>query len=178
VVSSYKGEEPSNNANGWVNGYGQLPQDIPLMIKLYGSFNIPFGFVTSFYFTHFEGTPYTRTVTVYPPADWAAANNAGTWSQSINVEAPGDRREQSTDNIDFRLEKEFRFSFGRAGVFLDVFNLLGNRYTFLTLNPSGNWRPAAEGTTAGGTYSASGNYGNLSGIQGTRTFKFSVRFSF
>jgi len=178
VFSSYKGMEPNNNANEWVNNYGQLPQDIPLMIKIYGSFNVPLGFVTSFYYTHFEGTPYTRTVTVYPPSDWAAANNAGTWAQSVNVEAPGDRREQSTDNVDFRLEKEFRLPMGKVGMFLDVFNLLGNRYTFLGLNPGGNWRPAAPGTAAGGTFSASGNYGRLSGIQGTRTFKFSLRFTF
>lgn len=167
-----------NQANWFVNRYGKTANDVPLAVKLYGSFELPYGFVTSFYYTHVEGTPFTRTVTVYPPADWAAANNAVPWSTGINVEAPGPRRNQSTDNIDFRLEKEFRLPMGRIGVFMDVFNLLGNRYVYAGVDPGGTWRPAAENTTAGGTFLQGYNYGRTTSVSGTRIFKFSLRFTF
>ncbi len=179
VVSADKGVlEPSATANYWVNWYGKRNEDVPLAVKIYGSFDLPLGFITSFFYTHFDGSPYTRNVTVYPPADWATANNAVPWSASVNVEEQGPRRNQSSDNIDFRLEKEFVLPAGKIGIFLDIFNLLGNRYAYVGLNPGGTWRPAAENTTVGGTYDVSYNYGRMQSISGTRIFKFSLRFTF
>ncbi len=166
-----------NNANWFVNRYGRTSEDIPLAIKLYGTFNLPYGFVTAFYFTHTEGTPFQRGVTVYPPEDWAAANNAVPWSAYVLVEEQGSRRNQSTDNVDFRLEKEFTFPMGKFGIFLDIFNLLGNRYVYSGLDPAGNWRPVAENSSEG-TYSPSYNYGRVTSLTGTRLFKFSIRFAF
>jgi hypothetical protein len=167
-----------NDANWFVNRYGRTDYDVPLAVKLYGGFELPYGFVTSFYYTHFEGTPFTRTVTIYPPAGWAAANTAVPWATSVNVEVQGSRRNQSTDNIDFRLEKEFRLPIGKIGVFMDVLNLLGNRYVSVGMNPGGTWRPAAENTVSGGTYAAAYDYGRVTGVSGTRIFKFSIRFTF
>ncbi len=167
-----------NQANYFVNRYGKTNNDVPLAVKIYGSFDLPLGLVTSFYYTHAEGTAWQRTVTVYPPADWATANNAVPWSAGgLNVETQGSRREQSSDNIDFRLEKEFYLPMGKIGLFVDVFNLLGNRYIYSGLNPGGNWTPEAEGTNVG-TYAPSYNYGRITSIGGTRIFKFSIRFTF
>ncbi len=167
-----------DNANFFVNGFGRTPFDIPLSIKLYGSFELPFDFNISFFLTHASGQTWQRTVQVFPPSDWAAANNTRPDSYTINVEQRGSQRYQSRTNVDFRLEKEFQVGqFGRFGLFLDVFNLFGARYVNHEENPGGRWSPDAENTNQG-TYLTGGNYTKLTGIDGVRIFKFSVRFTF
>jgi len=167
-----------DNANYLVNREGRDARDRPLAIKMYGIFDLPYGFVTSFYYTHFSGFPYQRTVSITPPADWAAANNALPLSFSVNAETQGVRREQSTDNVDARLEKEFGIStFGRVSIFLDIYNLFGNRYSWTGTDPGGSWLPTSAGSKEG-IYRASGNYGRLNSIDAVRIFKFSARFTF
>jgi len=165
------------NASWWVNRYGRTGFDRPLMIKLYGTAELPLGFLASFFYTHFSGTPWQRTVNVVPPAAWTAANNAASDSFGVNVEASGTRRYPAADNVDFRLEKELNLDFGRLGLFVDIYNLLGHSYLDTVLNPGGTWRPTDENTTAG-TYSPAGSYQRVTGLTGVRTFKLSVRFSF
>ena len=124
-----------------------------------------------------DGAPYTRIVTVSSPADWAANNNALLNPFNINVEVPG-RRFQSTDIIDLRLEKKFEVGkFGKIGVFLDIFNLLGNRYVLSGVNPGGIWRPIGDNTNVG-TYSPEPWYGRITGTEGSRIYKFSLRYTF
>ena len=167
-----------DNANYFVNREGRDPRDRPLSIKLYGFFEIPFGFVASFYYTHASGFPFQRTVTIVPPSDWADANNALPLSFSVNVEQQGSRREQSVDNVDFRIEKEFSIAnLGKLGLYLDIYNLLGNRYAYAVVDPGGTWLPSDANTTAG-TYRISGSYGRLNSIRGARVFKVSARFTF
>jgi len=56
---------------------------------------------------------------VYPPSDWAAANNCKTLLFSVNVEV-GERRYQAWDNLDVRLEKTFIWGKNRKiGVFVE-----------------------------------------------------------
>jgi hypothetical protein len=167
-----------DDANYLVNREGKDPRDRPLAMKLYGIFNLPYGFVTSFYYHHFSGFPYQRTVSITPPASWAAANNALPLSYSVNAETQGTRRVQSSDNIDARLEKEFGIgSLGRVSFFLDIYNLLGNRYSWVQTDPGGSWLPTGFGTSEG-LYRASGNYGRLNSIDAVRIFKVSARFTF
>ena len=166
------------NANWWVNRWGRYGTDQPLMIKLYGTCQLPLGFVASFFYTHFSGTPYNRTVIVIPPKEWADAHNALYQSFSVNVEPPGSRRNQSQDNIDFRIEKRFRLGdFGKLGLFVDVFTLLGHTYVYTNTNPGGTWRPIDENTNQG-IYTPSGMYKRVTGTRGVRTFKLSLRFTF
>ena len=164
------------NANYYVNSDGDLQLSRPLLIKLFGSFTLPYGFLASFFYSQENGQPWGRTVTVVPPAAWAAANNARTWSYGINVEPRGTHREKSIDIVDLRLEKEFNFGrYGRVGLFVDVFNLLGYTEIFVTENPGGTWKPADANTSAG---SYSPGWTGITGHRGTRIFKFSVRYSF
>jgi len=166
------------NANNWVNAYGRDFEDVPLAIKLFGTADLPFGFISSFYYTHRQGTPYNRNVTIVPPSGWAKANNTLEWSYAVRVEPNGSRRIQSYDNVDLRLEKEFPLSgFGKLGIFLDVYNLLGNRYIYTGVDPGGSWLPVDANTTAG-KYTVGSTYGKATGIDGTRVFKFSVRLNF
>jgi hypothetical protein len=171
-----------------VNGWGADINDIPLAVKIYGSFNLPLKFIGSFIYRHLEGGPLnyggnfwdkTMDVTVVAPDSWIAANNVAPWSNWVGVmiEPNGAHRQASYDNIDFRLEKEFKFKFGTVSVFADVFNLLGNKYVNVGLNPGGNWLPDGENTSSG-TRTFDYNYNKIQTVSGLRIFKLSARISF
>jgi hypothetical protein len=170
-----------DSANWFVNRGedARVPEDRPLVIKLHGTVNLPYGFVASFYYTHFDGSPWGRTITVYPPWNWAWANNVNPWyTWWVYVEKPGTRRTQATDNVDFRLEKRFSFGkYGTLGVFVDVFNLFGHSYIYTSQDPGGTWYPV-DANTKVGTYIPSPWYGKATGIRGSRVFKFSIRYEF
>jgi len=185
VLSSHKGSFRLHG--GWVygqfddpnqriNDYGYLPLSRPLMIKLWGSVTLPFRFIGSFFYRHMSGSPWERTISVVPPSDWAAANGVLPWSFSAMVEPRGSRRNVSTDNMDFRLEKEFLLGrFGKMGVFADIFNIFGSVRFNVAKNPGGTWRPEAPNSEKG-TYPP--GWTGLTGHSGVRTFRFSVRYSF
>jgi len=133
-----------SNANKFVNAYGEMPYSRPLIIKLYGTFNLPYQIMFSFIFQHISGSPWGRTVRVLPPADWAAENNVSLAGYTINVEEPGARWNEAYDNIDVRLQKDFSLGPGKLGLYVDIFNLLGAYTLIVNKNPAGTWRPAAE----------------------------------
>jgi len=171
-----------SSANWFVNQEGRQSDDRPLVVKLYGTFSLPYGILSSFYFNHYSGTPWQRSVRVYVPSEWAEANNIDrvrSSSYNINVETLGSRRNYTRSNIDFRLEKIFGLgSFGKFGIYLDIFNLLGNSYVNINRNPSGRWRPVDNNSTEG-TFSASGSYKRITSISGlSRTFQLSLRYNF
>ena len=116
----------------------------------------------------------------YPPSAWMAANNALGNSYGVNLEPSGTRRNYSTDNMDFRLEKEFGLGkIGKLGVFIDVFNLLGAQYVTVGMNPGGTWRPTDRQRDGhGGTYTVGSTFGKVTGISGVRNYRISARFSF
>ena len=164
-----------SSPNYLVNRDGELPNSRPIMIRLYGSFKFPYDFILSFFYRHFDGVPWGRTVRVVPPGDWAAAHSAETWSYSIQVETPGTRRDQPTESLDFRLEKDFKLGPGQLGVSVDIFNVLGSYRISTVYNPAGTWRPADADTTEG-TYTP--GWTGLTGISGSRLFKFSILYRF
>jgi hypothetical protein len=171
-----------------VNGWGADINDIPMAIKLFGSFRMPLDFIGSFIYRHLEGGPLnyggnfwdkSMDVSVYVPDAWLAANNCVTWWNWIGVQlAPnGTHRQSSWDNVDFRLEKAFKFPFGTVSVFADVFNLIGNKYVYTGLNPSGVWYPDGENTSSG-TRELDYYYKKVTNVSGLRTFKLSARVVF
>jgi len=168
------------DANSFVNGYGREGNDQPLALKLYGSFDLPWGFIGSFFYRHFDGTPYARSITIVAPEAWAAANNINlnygdAW---VYTEPVGSRREQSFDNVDLRFEKQFDVRLGKVGVFVDIYNLLGNRYIYYGQDPGGVWSPNGFGSASGSYTNISSRYGKATSISGVRTYKFSLRFTF
>jgi hypothetical protein len=161
---------PNSRINAESRGGG------PWWLKLYGTFNIPYGFVASFIFTHTEGGYWGRSVSVSAPTAWITANNVTSGTVSATIEVPDGRRNVASDNMAFRIEKEFKIgSFGRLGIFADVFNLFGAQYISVPMNPGGTWRPT-DNNTDQGTYTP----GNMlpTGISGVRNFRLSIRFSF
>ncbi len=161
--------------NSFVNTYGDLPYSRPIVVKLFGTFNLPYEFLFSFFYTHSDGAPWGRTVTVQPPADWAAAHNAASGSYNIYVQAPGSNWNEASDNLDLRLEKDFRVGPGKLAAFIDIFNLLGAYNLVVAQNPGGTWRPA-DANTAAGSYTPASL--GLRGFTGSRLLKFSVRYRF
>lgn len=167
-----------NSPNDLINTWGVADVDRPLSLKLFGAFKLPLGFVTSFFFWGQSGSPYCRTITVVPPASWASNNNVRAVNYSVRLEPTGSRRLRNfVPNLDFRLEKEFRLPKGKIGAFVDVYNLLGDKYANKMLNPAGTWRPVDINTDQG-TYILASNYGKVTSIDATRVVKLSIRYTF
>ena len=161
--------------NSFVNTYGELPYSRPLLIKLYGTFSLPYQFMFSFFYLHADGSPWGRTVTVQPPAGWAEENNVSSGSYNIYVEPPGSRRNEAQDSLDLRLEKTIKLGPGNLGAYVDIFNLLGAYTLTVAQNPGGTWKPADVNTTDG-SYTP-GSTG-LRGFAGSHQLKFSLLYRF
>ncbi len=173
--ASWASQGNFSTPNSFVNAYGEMTYSRPIVIKLYGTFNLPYGFLFSFFYTHYDGSPWGRTVTVRPPAAWAAANNASTTGYSIYVNPPGTYRNEAADNLDLRIGKDFKLGPGTVDAYVNVFNLLGAYTLTVAKNPGGTWRPVDENTTEG-TYTV-GSTG-LRGFAGSRQFRFSLSYKF
>jgi hypothetical protein len=160
-----------NSPNEWLNAEGRLSWDIPLVIKLQGSFTLPLDFMVSGYFTHLSGRPFNRTLDVQLPADPDTFEYWGSWV-SVNTEPPGTRRYRSQTNLDLRVEKIFRIGdFGRFGVFVDVLNVFGDSGYEVDQNPGGR-------LYNDGRFTYYPSYGDFEGAYGMRTYKVSARFTF
>jgi hypothetical protein len=140
---------------------------------------LPYGFVASFYARSFSGFPYERSITIYPPTGWAAANGAiDTGGVGVLAETQGTRRNFSVTNVDARFEKNI--SLGRSKSFnigVEIYNLLGNAYLSTGVNPAGTWRSSAPNSDQG-AYTVDYNYGRVTGVSGVRTYKFNAKFMF
>ena len=167
------------NPNNLINRMGRTANDRPVFIKLYGTFSLPLNTLASFSYRFASGAPFNRSVRVYAPAAWAAANNVNrSYTYTIWTEPRGDRRDLSQSQLDCRFEKQFILSnIGKLGFFLDVFNILGFTHVNVSQNPGGSWRPVDANTNVG-TFTPVGTYGRITSVNGTRIFKFSVRFQF
>jgi hypothetical protein len=175
----YYRDETPGNPNYFVNRFGRINIDVPLMIKLSSTINLGYGFIFSGFYRHFSGEPWARTASIRPPADWCEANNVSREYYSVLIEPQDTRRYKGYDFIDLRLEKQFAIKGSlKAGIFVDVYNLLG--YTALEVgqqdvyryNPSGENVSEPENVTQQSTYQV------VSGAKGLRTINLSIRFSF
>ncbi len=162
------------------NRYGDLAFSLPVIIKLYGTAELPLGFLCSFYYQYLAGSGWGRTVSVQAPADWRAANaiDPAQPSNTVLLEPAGSRRNQSSQSFDLRIEKEFSLGrYGRIGAFVDIFNAFGFHSFSAAVNPGGTWRPVAEGSSSTGTFTPSRvGFNSITG--GVINFKFSLRYTF
>jgi hypothetical protein len=177
VISKLTSLECGDSPNDFVNAPGRDGYDVPFQLKLFGTFNLPFGFVASFFTRYSLGSPWGRTVTVVPPDEWAAENGIVPWPVWVRLEANGARRDEAFTNTDFHLEKDFKLPYGTLAAFVDIYNLLGNTYIYYGQNPIATWFPEAEGTNVG-SYELDYTYGRATGISATRVFKFSLKYKF
>jgi hypothetical protein len=156
----------------------RLLQDRPLVARLAGTVRFGWDIFASVLFKAQSGSPWARTVTILPPAAWAAANGAVATPVTIYLESPGSRRFGAWKTLDFRLEKDFsRAGRSLVAISIDVYNLLGDKYRTLDLNDGGTWAPDDAGASAG-TRIISGTYGTYTPLWGTRVVRlnFSLKF--
>jgi len=165
--ASYGGSGAFVNPNSLTNAYGRLNMDRPLVIKLSGTYQAPYGFNISAFYTYMSGYPWNRTVRVYYLDPWYSY-------RTVNVETPGTRREPHRDNLDLRIEKTFNLSGIQLGFFLDIFNALNNGYISyyhgyagrVYANRPGRWVPNSR------------YLNEVSSLNNPRVFKLSARLSF
>ena len=170
----------ADSANYFVNlpNTSSLDFDIPLTIKVMGTYRFPYDFYLSAYYMHLSGSPWARSVTIIPPAEWTEQENTLDFPSSVLLEMPGTRRHDAYNNLNLRVEKEFRLKrFGWFGISLDIMNLLGSTYFLTDLNDGGYWMPEGE-NTAVGTRVISPNYDTGVNILGTREYRLTFRLRF
>jgi len=152
--------------------------DRPFMINLMGTVRFKWDIFLSAYFQAMSGAPWARTVTIIPPESWVAENQTDSTPVTVYLESPDSHRHRYRKNLDLRLEKEFvKAGRTRFSVYLDVFNVLGDKYRILDLNDGGLWEPVAEGTGAGERILSS-TYDAYTSALGVRVFAFSLSLGF
>jgi hypothetical protein len=160
------------------NEDARLDYDRPLIIKLAGTYRFPYDFYLSFFYMHLSGTPWARSVTVFPPASLATGEDVYGIPVTVYLENPGTRRTKAEDNLDLRIEKEFSLSRSRKiSILVDVFNALGNKYQFIVQNDGGYWYPDTE-NSGDGIRIVSPNYKKVTSLKGARSFRFGLNFKF
>lgn len=171
--------DAANSPNYFVNIARDsiLDYDVPLAIKLMGTYRFPFEFYLSFYYTYLRGYPWTRDVTVIPNDEWVQENNIFPFPTQVYSEAFGSSRYDSRSNLNLRLEKELRTRMGRLNLSLDIYNALGSKYNLYDLNDGGYWFPAGEDTSEGERI-VSPVYGQGVNLQGLREYRLTLRLFF
>jgi len=173
--------------NYFVNQWGELNIDRPLVVKLYGTAVLPYRILLSAFYQYQSGAPWSRSASIRPPQAWCTANGAyylSTYYYGVNTEPSGTRRDRAVNWLDLRLEKEFKIAdFGTMGAYIEVMNVLGWSGVAVGLNDTYRWLPTTEGfTPAGqtpaGTKSLLSGYKVVSSVIGVRTLRATVRFSF
>lgn len=151
--------------------------DRPLAIRAMGTVRFKYDFYLSAYYRFMSGSPWGRTVTIVPPAAWAAENGVDVSPVTVYLETPGSQRHSSFQSTDLRLEKAFlRDGKARWSVYLDVLNLFGDKYRIIDYN-DGTWYPDDAGVSTG-THFLSGTYGRAVYFSGSRVFALSVKLAF
>ncbi|MBC7350632.1 MAG: TonB-dependent receptor [Candidatus Aminicenantes bacterium] len=160
----------ANSPNSLVNitDSSRLDLDRPWIIKVMGTYRLPADLYLSAFFQYLSGTPWARTVTVVPPANWLESHQAQNLPATVYLEEPGSRRWPDFHSLDLRLERSFKVGQKtRLNVAVDVLNLLGKKYGLQDLNDGGYWYPEDEGSSSG-TRVYSPSFQKILALYGTR----------
>ncbi len=156
----------------------RLDLDRPSAIRLLATYRFPADIYLTLMYARRSGAPWARTVTILPPADWAAANGVVSEPVTVYLETPGARRFAFEQSLDARLEKELVLrSRKRLTLTVDVFNLLGNKTGLLDLDDGGFWYPTAADSSEG-TRVLSPTYEKYVSLLGTRSVRLTLGVQF
>ena len=140
------------NPNRQINAYGNLNNDAPHALDVYGTFSLPWGLTFSPRFTWLTGgnwTPYVQVTEI-----------AG--APAVLLTERGSERLPARTALDLRLEKVFSLSARhRIGLILDAFNIFN--------------RGVPTGVYGGANRP---NYGKASSVCEPRFFRVGVRYYF
>jgi len=115
-----------DDPNTAVNRKGNLENDRTINWKITGTYELPWGFNTGFYFRHESGGAWTPSGVIPPDV-----TNRG--YESVLLEPLGSRRIPSRNVLDLRVEKQFPVYNGQIRFTADIFNVF-NSDAFLTVN--------------------------------------------
>ncbi|MFB0565458.1 MAG: carboxypeptidase regulatory-like domain-containing protein [Candidatus Aminicenantaceae bacterium] len=172
---SWGGSEALADPNTWTNAEGFLNMDRTWQIKLQGTYQAPYGVSFSFYYRHFSGLPWTRTIRAmlsnYP--------NLGITTSGytfVNAESLGSRRFPAINLLDLRVEKEFRIRESLTlALFLDAMNVLNsatftywnNYHGTVTINDDGSY-----------SFTEAANWLKINNVSRPIELRFSARLRF
>jgi outer membrane receptor protein involved in Fe transport len=169
VGTSFFGSSSStslfNTPNALINADGALDLDRTHVLKVLGTYLLPYDISVSGLYRAMSGLPYNRTA-VFSSYD---ANGDGVndtplvgGAVSINAEPPGSRRLDPLHILDLGVEKTLVFPGSRFGLRLDVYNLF-NIDTVLSRRTQ---------------TSSAGSFGEPLAFVGARGMRLSARFTF
>lgn len=179
IPSSYF-SDAARSPNYFINRTESSPLDFdrPLVLKILGTYRFPLGITASLFFTYMSGTPWTRSVTIVPPADWASDNNVFAEEAFVLLQDSDVNRFDSVNKLDFRVEKDFSLGGDlKLTAFIDALNILGSPNHILSADDGGYWFPDNENSSEG-TRLLSPDYQKTLYLEGARIFKLSFRLSF
>jgi hypothetical protein len=132
----------------------------------------------SFFYQYASGTPWARSVTIFPPPQDGTENTVAALPVTVLLENPGERRTDPWENLNLRIEKEFVLSRSKRISFLvDVFNVLGKQHQILVRNDGGFWYPSEENST-NGIRIVDPSYKKVTSLQGARSFRLGLNLKF
>ncbi len=114
------------NPNWAYNAEGTLGRDHPHILKLMGSYVLPFKITLGAYFSYTSGPTYNHNIRIPEEID---PDSVGIYSGRLRIygEEKGSFRYPAISNFDLRLEKFFTFGDRtRVGVIMDMFNVLNS----------------------------------------------------
>jgi hypothetical protein len=156
----------------------RLDYDRPLILKLAGTYGFPFEIYMSFFYMYASGSPWARSVTIFPPPQEGTENTVASLPATVYLESPGTRRTDAFENLNIRIEKEFALSRSKnISLLLDIFNVLGKQNQILVTNDGGFWYPSEEGS-AEGVRVVDPNFQKVTSLQGARSFRLGLNFKF
>lgn len=159
-----------SNPNGFINRWGRLQNDRPIIVKIMGTVLLPLDINASMYYRYFSGSPWQRSLTVFFP-DEVNGFAPASGSVGIDAEPNGLQRRPAESVMDVRLEKEFKVGRGTLGIWLEVFNVFG-WYSF-NFNMDQGGRIYDDGT-----FERWVNYGTARSAIGRRSLNFAIRYTF
>jgi len=100
--------------NNQINNYGYSSTSIPHVLKIQGTYFLPWGFSLSAFYNLYSGSTWTKQLVI------SDLNQGAVY---ILAEPRGSRRLAATNNLDLRVEKSLSYKNSRLSLMLDVFNL-------------------------------------------------------
>jgi hypothetical protein len=156
----------------------RLDYDRPFILKLAGTYKFPLDIYMSFFYLYASGTPWARSVTIFPPSQDGTENTVAALPATVLLENPGERRTEARENLNLRIEKEFALSRSkRISLIFDVFNVLGKQHKILVRNDGGFWFPSEENST-NGIRIVNPSYKKVTSLQGARSFRLGLNLRF
>lgn len=166
-------------ANYFLNRQGRLESDRPVVFKLAGALELPLGFNLGVFYQYQSGRPWTRRVSILPPANWCYQRGGERVYYELLLEPAGSNREKGFSFLDLRLEKKMRLGPGsELWLYLDALNLLGQKREIRGLNDIDIWEPVAEGANKSGKLYYSPDYQLTRELLGKRVFRLTLKLAF